>query len=72
MDSASRLQLVARVTYYLGWIAALCGGLVHLGLGAAIFRSGALQKRNLLEASLMFFVICIASAARALVSEKAK
>jgi hypothetical protein len=72
MDSATRLQLVARVTYYLGWIAALCGGLAHFGLGAGLFRSIDLLKRNLFEASLMFFVICIASAARGLVSEKAK
>jgi hypothetical protein len=72
MDSAARLQLMARITYYMGWIAALCGGLVHFGLAASLFRSMDLLKRNLLEASMMFFVISIASAARALASEKAK
>jgi hypothetical protein len=72
MDSGTRMQLMARITYYLGWVAALCGGLVHFGLAAAMFRSVDLVKRNLFEASIMFFVISIASAARGLVSEKAK
>jgi hypothetical protein len=72
MDSATRLQLVARITYYLGWIAALSGGLVHLGLGAAMFRSIDLAKRNLFEASMMCFVISIASAVRSLAADKAK
>ena len=72
MDSATRLQLMARITYYIGWIAALCGGVVHVGIGAAMFRSIDLFKRNPFEASVMFFVISIASATRALGSEKAK
>ena len=72
MDSATRLQLIARITYYLGWIAALSGGLVHLGLGVAMFRSIDLVKRNLFEASMMFFVISVASAARSLAAEKVK
>jgi hypothetical protein len=72
MDSSVRLQLVARITYYLGWIAALCGALVQFGLGAAMFRSIDLVKRNLFEASLLLFLISIASAARGLVGEKAK
>jgi hypothetical protein len=72
MDSATRLQLVARITYYIGWVAALCGGVVHFGVAAAMFRSADLAKRNLFEASLMFFVISIASAARGLASEKAR
>jgi len=72
MDSATRLQLMARITYYIGWVAALCGGVVHLGIGVAMFRSIDLAKRNLFEASMMFFVISIASAVRALASEKAK
>jgi len=66
------LQLMARITYYIGWIAALCGGLVQFGLGAAMFRSIDLVKRNLFEASMMFFIISIASAARGLGAEKAK
>jgi len=71
MDSATRLQLMARITYYLGWIAAVCGGVVHFGMGVNMFHSMDLVKRNLFEASIMFFVISVASAARAL-AEKAK
>jgi len=32
MDHNGRLQLIGRVTYYLGWIALLCAGLVHLNI----------------------------------------
>jgi hypothetical protein len=67
MHSFGRLQLVARVTYYLGWVAAVCGGLVHLTIGTALFRSLALSKRNLLEISLFFFIVAAASELRALV-----
>jgi hypothetical protein len=67
MHSFSRLQLVARVTYYLGWVAAVCGGLVHLTIGTALFRSLTLSKRNLLEISLFFFIVAAASELRALV-----
>ena len=31
-----RLHLVAKVTYYLGWIALVCGGLVHFSCWAAV------------------------------------
>jgi hypothetical protein len=72
MDSATRLQLMARITYYLGWVAALCGALVQFGVGAAMFRSMDLAKRNLFEASVMLFIISIASAARGMTGEKAK
>jgi len=72
MDSSQRLQLVARITYYIGWIAALSGAVVQFGIGAAMFRSIDLVKRNLFEASILFFLISIASAARGMVAEKAK
>jgi hypothetical protein len=68
MDHFMRLQLVGRVTYYLGWIALLCGALVHLNLGRSLFQSIDLTQRNLLEISVMCFVICIASELRARVS----
>jgi hypothetical protein len=67
MDSLSRLQLVGRVTYYLGWVAAVCGGLVHLTIGTALFRAITLSKRNLLEISIFFFIVAAASELRALV-----
>ena len=32
-----RLHLIGRVTYYVGWIALLCGGLDHLHIAANLF-----------------------------------
>ena len=65
MDHFARLQLVGRVTYYLGWIALLCGGLVHLNIAKGLFLAMTLSQRNLLEASVVCFLICIASELRA-------
>ncbi len=66
MGLSDRLQLVGRITYYLGWIALLAGGVVHLGIAKSLFLSLQLTKRNLFEVSVICFVICIASALRAL------
>lgn len=65
MGHLARLQLVGRVTYYLGWISLLCGVLVHLGIGRTAFFAMSFTKRNLFEASVVCFVICIASELRA-------
>lgn len=65
MGHFARLQLVGRVTYYLGWISLVCGALVHLGLGRAAFTAMSLTKRNLFEIAVVCFVICIASELRA-------
>jgi len=67
MDHVARLQLVGRVTYYLGWIALVCGGLVHISVARSLFLAVDLTQRNLFEVSVVSFVICIASALRALV-----
>jgi len=64
MGHSARLQLVGRVTYYLGWISLVCGGLFHLKIGQSLFLALSLSKRNLFEASVMCFVICIASQLR--------
>jgi len=70
MDSSVRLQLVARITYYLGWITAICGGVVHFfGVVAAKFPV-TLGQRNLFEATVLLFIISIASATRGFVSAK--
>ena len=66
MGHFDRLQLIGRITYYLGWIALLCGGVVQLNLGTKLFLALSLTKRNLFELSMACFVICIASALRAL------
>jgi len=65
MGHFARLQLVGRVTYYLGWISLVCGALVHLGVGRAAFTAMSLTKRNLFEVAVVCFVICIASELRA-------
>ena len=65
MGHVIRLQLIGRVTYYVGWIALICGGLSHLSAARAAFLAVNLTKRNLLEVSVMCFLICIASELRA-------
>ena len=69
MRNFVRLQLVAKATYYLGWIALICGGLVHFRVGP-LFDAINVTKRNLFEASVVCFVICMASELRALVPDK--
>jgi hypothetical protein len=66
MGHFARLQLVGRVTYYLGWVSLLLGGLVHFNVGRGIFVAINLTKRNLFEVSVALFVICMASELRAL------
>ena len=68
MDRSARLHLVARITYYLGWLTLLCGGLVHLNIARTLFMAVSLTKRNLFEVSVTCFVICIASEIRVLAS----
>ena len=65
MDHVTRLQLIGKVTYYVGWIAMLCGGLLQLNMARSLFLAMSLSKRNLFEVSLACFVICIASELRA-------
>jgi len=69
MGHSARLQLVGRVTYYLGWISLICGGLFHLKVGQSLFVAMNLSKRNLFEASVVCFIICIASQLRMDASE---
>ena len=70
MRDIVRLQLVARVTYYFGWIALICGLLVQLNIGRALLASMNVTRRNLFEASVVCFLICMASELRALVPDK--
>jgi len=66
MGQFARLQLVGRITYYIGWIALACGGIVHLNIARAMFVSIGLSQRNLFEVSVVCFLICVASELRAL------
>jgi len=65
MSHVDRLQLIGRVTYYAGWIALVCGGLFHLNIANTLFMAMRLSQRNLLEVSVVFFLICMASELRA-------
>jgi len=65
MSHLARLQLVGRVSYYLGWLALICGGLFHLKIGQPLFLALSLTKRNLFELAMVCFVICVASQLRA-------
>src|SRR5438309_6706821 len=61
-----RLNWIARITYYLGWIVAACAGLAHMAnLGTALERDINVKPANLLEVSFLLFVICMASELRA-------
>ncbi len=65
MSHVIRLQLIGRVTYYVGWVALVCGGLFHLNIATKLFMAMRLPQRNLFEASVVCFLICIASEVRA-------
>jgi hypothetical protein len=66
MDRTSRLHLVGRLSYYVGWVSLLCGALVHLHIATNLFLAISLSKRNLFEVSVACFIICVASEVRAL------
>ena len=65
MNHVTRLRLIGRVSYYVGWIALVCGGLLHLNIARTLFLAVSLTKRNLFEVSVVCFLICIASELRA-------
>ncbi len=65
MSHVIRLQLIGRVTYYVGWIVLVCGGVVHLNIATNLFLAMRLTQRNLFEVSVVCFLICIASELRA-------
>lgn len=66
MGHFARLQLTARITYYIGWITLICGGLVHVNIAKALFANMGVSQRNLFEVSVVCFLICAASELRAL------
>jgi hypothetical protein len=70
MDSRERLNLVARITYYLGWILVLIGGLVHVNVGKSFFMSIDLTQRNLFEGAVVLLLISAVSSLRALNASK--
>ena len=63
MHHFSCLHVIGKFTYYIGWIALLCGGLIHFNINIAtkFFLAMCLSQRNLLEVCVVSFLICIAS-----------
>ena len=70
MGHLIRMQLVARITYYVGWIALACGALVHVNVARGLFANLAMSQRNLFEVSVVCFLICAASELRALATSE--
>ncbi len=70
MNRIVRLQFVARVIYYLGWLTTILGALSHFSVRLNL-RLDALQltQRNLLEASVLLFMISMASELRFIASK---
>lgn len=67
MERSERLRLVSRLTYYLAWIAALLATALHQvqGLDDAVRGAVHISARNLLEATAILFIACMASEVRA-------
>jgi hypothetical protein len=65
MGHTERLQLIGRVTYYIGWISLFCGALMHFNIARNLFLAINVSKRNLFELGMGCFLVCIASQIRA-------
>jgi hypothetical protein len=65
MNHFTRLHFISKLTYYIGWLALLCGGLTHINIATRFFLALRLPQRNLLELCVVCFLICIASELRA-------
>jgi len=65
MGHFERLNLIGRVTYYLGWISLFAGALKHFNIASNLFLSMQVSKRNLFELGMVCFMVCIASQIRA-------
>ncbi|MGI9104234.1 MAG: hypothetical protein ACR2IF_17475 [Terriglobales bacterium] len=67
MERAERLRLISRVCYYLGWIAGVVAIIVRVAQFSKVLeRATSITARNLLEATLLLFLVCVASEIRAL------
>lgn len=61
MDRFARLQLVGRITYYVGWVALVCGAAVHVDIARSLFATMDLSQRNLFEVAVVCLLICAAT-----------
>lgn len=70
MKRIVRLEVVARVAYYLALLATFLGTLSHFSLSINIrLDSLQLTQRNLIQATLVLFIISIASELRVIASK---
>jgi len=70
MNRIVRLQFVARVIYYLGWLTTILGALSHFAVRLNVrLDSLQLTQRNLIEASVLLFMISMASELRFIASK---
>ena len=70
MNRIVRLQFIARVIYYLGWLTTILGALSHFSVRLNVrLDSLQLTQRNLLEASVLLFMISMASELRFIASK---
>ena len=70
MNRIVRLQFVARAIYYLGWLTTILGALSHFSVRLNVrLDSLQLTQRNLIEASVLLFMISMASELRFIASK---
>ena len=70
MNRIVRLQFIARVIYYLGWLTTILGALSHFSVRLNVrLDSLQLTQRNLIEASVLLFMISMASELRFIASK---
>jgi hypothetical protein len=61
MEHLPRLQLVGRVIYSPGWIAALCGAVVHFSFATRMFAAVQRESTELVRRQRAVLLICTAS-----------
>ena len=70
MDRIVRLEFVARAAYYLAWLSTILGALSHFSAWLNVrLDSLQLTQRNLIEASVLLFMISMASELRLITSK---
>ena len=64
MSHVGRMYWIGKITYYFGWIALVCGAMIHLHIATRFFTALSISKRNMFEVAVVSFLICIASELR--------
>ena len=67
MNRSDRLHLISKSCYYLAWAGTLAAVLGHLTkFDQTLFNVIGISGRNILEASVLLFIACVASEIRAI------